>query len=55
MGLKEDPDFDFNGFERSDWEFEKVDFKLIVNYAQGYKVLCVLFVNFANFVVKLLG
>jgi CubicO group peptidase (beta-lactamase class C family) len=19
MGLKEDPDFDFNGFERSDW------------------------------------
>jgi hypothetical protein len=32
MGLKEDPDFDFNGFfERSDWEFEKVDFKLIVN------------------------
>jgi hypothetical protein len=24
MGLKEDPDFDFNGFERSDWEFEKV-------------------------------
>jgi CubicO group peptidase (beta-lactamase class C family) len=30
MGLKEDPDFDFNGFE-SDWEFEKVDFKLIVN------------------------
>jgi hypothetical protein len=29
MGLKEDPDFDFNGFLKGDWEFEKVDFKLI--------------------------
>jgi hypothetical protein len=22
MGLKEDPDFDFNGFWKEDWEFE---------------------------------
>jgi hypothetical protein len=41
-GLKRRSDFDFNGFE-SDWEFEKVDFKLIVNCkakAQIFVSLC---------------